>query len=114
MITLKDLDPIDVRRAEALVTAGESVPSLRAEAREHLAERLQEAALNRLVQVTLRLSGLAGGVDDQTRSGLMAAIEEIDAAVRAARDVVVSEPATSQPASEPRAGPSADRPTTPR
>jgi Ni,Fe-hydrogenase III large subunit len=101
MITLKDLDPIDVRRAEALGTARESVPSLRPETREHLATRLQEAALNRLVQVTLLLSGLAGRVDDQTRSVLMAAIEEIDAAVRAARDVLVSEPAMSQPASEP-------------
>jgi hypothetical protein len=111
MITLRDLHPIDVTRAKALVTAHESAPTRGPDDRERLAAHLQEAALNRLMQVTLRLSGLAGGVDDQTRSCLMAAIEEIDAAVRAARDVVVSEPAISEPASEPRAGRGADRPT---
>lgn len=92
MISNQDLHGIDATRAGALVTACESVPTMGPDERERLAAHLQEVALNRLVRVTLRLSGLAGGVDDRTRTSLMAAVEEIDAAVRAARDVVVSSP----------------------
>ena len=97
MITNRDLRAIDATRARALVTACESVPTMGPDDRERLAAHLQEAALNRLVRVTLRLSGLAGCVDDQTRTSLVAAVEEIDAAVRAARDVVFAESAAPQP-----------------
>ena len=73
---------MDAARAATAHDSGEI------EAWERFAERLTDRSLDRVHRVVLRLWARASIADSDTRRGLLGEADELDAAVRAARDVV--------------------------
>ncbi|GAA4925503.1 PAS domain-containing protein [Actinomycetospora succinea] len=84
MITNRDLAVIPGHVARAALDAA------RAEMSERLAHRLMAGSLDRVQRVLLRLLARASLSDRATRVALRAEADELDAAVRAARDIIFS------------------------
>jgi hypothetical protein len=84
MITQNDLAMIPEGTARTVIEYA------RLDAGEHLARRLAAGSLDRIQRVVLRLLARASLSDPETRHALRAEADELDAAVRAARDIVVA------------------------
>ncbi|PVZ07715.1 PAS domain-containing protein [Actinomycetospora cinnamomea] len=86
MITNHDLAVIPADTARAALS------SARIAVTERVALRLTTHSLDRVQRVVLRLLARAGLSDPETRAALRAEADELDAAVRAARDVLFARP----------------------
>ncbi|NMO88451.1 PAS domain-containing protein [Actinomycetospora sp. TBRC 11914] len=83
MITDRDLDPIPEQTARALVRAA------RQDVAEELLHELSARSLGEVMHVVLRLTAVASTLDPHRRDVLLDLCEELDGAIRAARQVVV-------------------------
>ncbi|MEJ2860840.1 PAS domain-containing protein [Actinomycetospora flava] len=88
MITNSDLAVIPAHTARSVLDAA------RAEIGERVAVRLTTGSLDRVQRVLLRLLARASLSDCATRVALRAEADELDAAVRAARDIIFAAPDT--------------------
>lgn len=86
MITNNDLAVVPDAAARAVLDA------VRIDSCEHLARRLSTGSLDRVRRVVLRLLARASVSDAGTRAALRAEADELDAAVRAARDIIFAVP----------------------
>lgn len=86
MITNSDLAVIPARTARSVLDAAG------AELSERVAWRLMTGSLDRVQRVLLRLLARASLSDCATRVALRAEADELDAAVRAARDIIFASP----------------------
>src|SRR4051812_29420515 len=82
MITRRDLTLIPTEAARALIDGG------RAETAERVARRLTTRSIDRVQRVAHRLLARASLSDPETRVALRAEADELDAAIRAAREIV--------------------------
>lgn len=85
MITNRDLAVIPMEAARAAVEPD----AWEADARERLAEELTDRSLERVHRVVLRLLHRASVADPAARRAMLREADELDAAVRAARDVIL-------------------------
>ncbi|MDD7940165.1 PAS domain-containing protein [Actinomycetospora lutea] len=91
MITNNDLAVVPDGAARAVLDAA------RVEECEEVARRLSTGSLDRIRRVVLRLLARASVSDADTRAALRAEADELDAAVRAARDIIFSSPGPAPP-----------------
>ncbi|HZZ46687.1 MAG TPA: hypothetical protein VFE65_07370 [Pseudonocardia sp.] len=87
MITHRDLAGFPSATSPSHRTSSTAAPG-EAEALERIAGELTERSLDRVMRVVLRLYSQASLTDPATAATLLAAADELDAAVRAARDVL--------------------------
>lgn len=86
MITNSDLAVVPLCAARAVLDAA------RADTSERVARRLTAGSLDRIRRVVLRLLARASVADPGTRAALLAEADELDTAVRAARDIIFAMP----------------------
>ena len=91
MITNSDLTVVPEGAARAVLDAA------RADSCERVARRLSTGSLDRIRRVVLRLLARASVSDPATRAALQTEADELDAAVRAARDIIFSSPGPTEP-----------------